>query len=63
MTTPTNYHIMPSEEGCYNGRIVMGSAASQMALALKQLTNVKFRAAGYYPYSYHTQTPAANQKG
>ena len=61
MTTPTNYHIMPSEEGCYNGRIVMGSAASQMALALKQLTNVKFRSAGYYPVGRSTWHPVLNQ--
>jgi hypothetical protein len=61
MTTPTNYHIMPSEEGCYNGRIVMGSAASQMALALKQLTSVKFRAAGYYPVGRSTWHPVLNQ--
>lgn len=54
MTTPTNYHIMPSEEGCYNGTIVLGSTVSQMALALKQLTNVKFRAAGYFPIGRST---------
>jgi hypothetical protein len=61
MTTPTNFHIMPSEEGCYNGTIVMGAAVSQMALALKQLTNVKFRAAGYYPIGRSTWHPVLGQ--
>lgn len=60
MTTPTNFHIMPSEEGCYNGTIVLGSPVAQMALALKQLTNVKFRAAGYYPIGRSTWHPVLN---
>jgi hypothetical protein len=61
MTTPTNFQRMPGEQGCYNGRLVMGSGVAQMALALKQLTNVKFRAAGYYPVGRTTWQPITNQ--
>ncbi len=52
---------MPLEQGCYNGRLVMGSGVAQMALALKQLTNVKFRAAGYYPVGRSTWHPVLGQ--
>jgi hypothetical protein len=61
MTTPTNFHIMPPDEVAYNGRIVMGAAPTQMALALKQLTNVKCRAAAYYPVGRSTWHPVLNQ--
>lgn len=61
MTTPTNFQRMPGEQGCYNGRLVMGSGVAQMALALKQLTNVKFRAAGYYPVGRSTWHPVLGQ--
>lgn len=54
MTTPTNFHILPNEAGCHNGSIVMGANVSQMALALKQLNQVKFRSAGYYPVGRST---------
>lgn len=61
MTTPTNFHIMPGEQVAYNGRIVMGAAPTQMALALKQLTNVKCRSAAYYPVGRSTWHPVLNQ--
>lgn len=52
---------MPPDEVAYNGRIVMGAAPTQMALALKQLTNVKCRAAAYYPVGRSTWHPVLNQ--
>ena len=61
MTTPTNFQRLPLEQGCYNGSLVMGSGVAQMALALKQLTNVKFRAAGYYPVGRSTWQPVTSQ--
>ena len=61
MTTPTNFHIMPGEQVAYNGRIVMGAAPTQMALALKQLVNVKCRSAAYYPVGRSTWHPVLNQ--
>ena len=52
---------MPPNEVAYNGRIVMGAAPTQMALALKQLTKVKCRAAAYYPVGRSTWNNALNQ--
>ena len=52
---------MPPDEVAYNGRIVMGAAPTQMALALKQLVNVKCRSAAYYPVGRSTWHPVLNQ--
>jgi len=54
MTTPTNFQILPSVSSFHNGQMVMGAQASSLALALKQLTNVKFRSAAYYHIGYGT---------
>lgn len=48
MTTPTNYLRLPEVQSTHCGRVVLGGAVSQMALSLKQLQGVKFRAAASY---------------
>lgn len=56
MATPTSFQLMPSARSCYNGVITMGAPVAQMALALKQLNQVKFRSAGYYHIGRSTFT-------
>jgi hypothetical protein len=54
MTTPTNFQRLPSESSFYNGQMVMGAQASSLALALKQLQGVKYRALANYHVSRTT---------
>ena len=54
MTTPTNFQPLPSARSTYNGVITMGAPVAQMALALKQLNQVKFRSAAYYHVGHST---------
>ncbi len=48
MATPTNFQPMPLSKACHNGVVTFGAPVAQMALALKQLNQVKFRSAGFY---------------
>jgi hypothetical protein len=48
MTTPTNFSRLPQAHSTHMGRVVLGGVVSQLALALKQLQGVKFRAAASY---------------
>ena len=54
MTTPTNFQRLPSESSFYNGQMVMGAQASSLALALKQMQGVKYRALANYHVSRTT---------
>ena len=48
MTTPINYSRLPQAQSTHAGRVVMGGVVSQLALSLKQLQGVKFRAMSSY---------------
>ena len=54
MTTPTNFQRLPSESSFYNEQMVMGAQASSLALALKQMQGVKYRALANYHVSRST---------
>lgn len=54
MLVPSAFVKLPSEEGCYNGEIVMGGSVAQMASALAQLSNCKFLGQAHYQFSHTT---------
>lgn len=56
MATPTNFQPLPSARSAYNGVVTLGAPVAQMAMALKQLNQVKFRSAGYYHVGHSTWT-------
>ena len=56
MATPTNFQPLPSARSAYNGVITLGAPVAQMAMALKQLNQVKFRSAGFYHVGHSTWT-------
>jgi hypothetical protein len=56
MATPTNFQPLPSARSAYNGVVTLGAPVAQMAMALKQLNQVKFRSAGFYHVGHSTWT-------
>ena len=54
MLIPSSFRQMPSEQGCYNGQIVMGGTIGQMASALAQLSHCKFLGEAHYQVSHST---------
>lgn len=54
MLIPSAFRQLPSEQGCYNGQVVMGGALSQMASALAHLSHCKFLGEAHYQVSHST---------
>ena len=54
MLIPSSFRQLPSEQGCFNGQIVMGGAVGQMASALAQLSHCKFLGEAHYQVAHTT---------
>lgn len=52
MLIPTAYQRLPADNGCHNGRVIMGGTVSQMAAGLAQLSNAKILGEAHYPVSH-----------
>ena len=54
MLIPTGFIKLPSVDGCYNGEVVMGGTATQLASGLAQLSHCKFLGEAHYQVSHST---------
>lgn len=54
MLIPTGFIKLPSVDGCYNGEVVMGGTATQLANGLAQLSHCKFLGEAHYQVSHST---------
>ena len=54
MLIPSGFIKLPSETGCYNDQVVMGSTVSMIASSLAQLTHCKFLGEAHYQVSHST---------
>ena len=52
MLIPTSFNRLPSDEGCHNGQIVMGTTLGQISNGLAQISNVKALAEAHYQVSH-----------
>lgn len=52
MLIPTAFQRLPSDNGCHNGRVIMGGTVSQMAAGLAQLSNAKLLGEAHYQVSH-----------
>lgn len=52
MLIPTSYQRLPAENGCHNGRVIMGGTVAQMAAALAQLSNAKLLGEAHYQVAH-----------
>jgi len=48
MLIPSSFQLLPSPQGCFNGRLLFGGAVSQMASALAQITRAKALSEAHY---------------
>ena len=48
MLIPTAYQQLPDQSGCYNGRLLFGGTAAQIAASLAQMTHVKLLNHAFY---------------
>jgi len=52
MLIPTSFNRLPSNEGCHNGQIVMGTTLGQISNGLAQVSNVKALGEAHYQVSH-----------